>query len=131
MATVFSRYDNTSPVTVERLITQNFDRTREGVFIRFEGNTKPTGFRGEGRSNVWHFEALFDETTHDDYIALKNMFNNANSAADARIRVDMTDDVPNGSPAEKNQVVEIHGWSVAREPGGVIRMTFDAQEVEG
>lgn len=112
---------------IQRLVTQDQSRSGEGAFVRFEGRTLPTGFRGEGIGNEWNLEAIYGRRDHVDALSLHQLLDYAFQAADGRLILRTAGGQVSGMNSE--EFIEVHSWNTARQPGGVLRVAFTATQV--
>lgn len=120
-----------SSVTVKRMVTEDASHNVSATFVQFEGRDKPTGFRSQAQWRVWDCEAVFARAEHSDANALLSLLTEAYSAADARLLMTTgrVNSLTFDSISPRDMVVEVHGWDIRREPGGIVRVRFQATEV--
>lgn len=128
MATI-ARYDGSLVHTFPHLISQGHNTNGSGAFILFEGRTAPVAARSEHIFNVWDFEAVYGRDEHPQAADLLDLFHTAYTGVDGRLILTTTGAQSTG--IDVSQPVEVHSWNVRREPGGIIRITFTATEVDG
>lgn len=129
MATAIENYVTGDIVTIDHLVKQTPSRRGSGAFLNFEGRSRPVGARSEHIHNVWSFEAVFARHAHPQAADVLDLLENAYNSADGRIVVHTTGGLD--PRIDSRQVLEVHDWVPDREPGGVIRIKFEATEVDG
>lgn len=120
--------DALQTVTADGVI-KNLSSSGAGVYIFFEGDVEPRGFRGTAFSDVWTFQCLFAPTTvgHANAALLLSILEIAFKEADGRLRVD-----PGGRDAGVVWTVEVHDWVRQIRPvANFTSVEFTAQEVRG
>lgn len=125
MAKIERYDDSTEYVDDVTLITQDAEGQDDVVFVRFDGDSKPRGARGEQSYNVWSYEAIFPKSRGSDAKDLYDLLRTDDSASDDRLVVE-TD-----APWDDEVVIQASGVRVNRQPGGVISITWTGTEVEG
>lgn len=77
--------DLTRRVRIPTLIVMTPKRVKERAFVRFMGDTKRTGFRGEGEALTMSCTAHYAPGQHQDLADLQALFQAADDDPDGRI----------------------------------------------
>lgn len=116
-------------IDIPHMIAQSQTANGSGAFIQFAGRTVPVAARSEHLHNVWEFEALYARDEHERAADLFDLLKTTYNSPDGRLAL-----VTKGGLDYRINVshpIEVHSWSAVREPGGIIRVTFQATEVDG
>lgn len=108
MAQVFLRQpdlslfaDPTVRVRIPHLIAAPRTRTREMVLVRFEGDSAPTSFRGEGGARSYELTCRYPSNRHVEMKELLDLLELAQDAPDSRLALRTHHfDVPGLGPFE-------------------------------
>lgn len=103
--TIWRISDDATVVTADGF-EKNSTVTGHGVFVFFEGDREPRGFRSTVRSSVWEYTFRFAPANVSGPEQLLDMLGDAFLAADARLVID-----PGGKIAGQTVIVEVHSWS--------------------
>ncbi len=112
-----------------RLTEQSISREGEGTFLQFAGRDFPVGARPKRKpAKAWEIEIPLARS--EQYLAneIDWLLEQAYFADDARLWFVPDKDV--NDPVHPGTVVEVHDWDMSREPGGIVRFRFTAQETE-
>lgn len=74
-------------VIVPHMIAAPRTRRWEQASVRFEGDTAPTVFRGEGVGRSYGIVCRYSHVEHDDMAALLRLLESAHTAPDGRIQL--------------------------------------------
>lgn len=125
------RYEDPSTrVELPRLTRSDFGREGEGTFVQFAGRSLPTGARAKRRpAKRWTMETTLARSEHHVAEDLDNLFEASfDDGVESRLTF-----VPNESEnnnVNPETVGEVLSWEFGREPGGVLRLSFEVQEVD-
>lgn len=123
--------DPSTRINLPRLTGSDFNRDGEGTFVQFAGRSLPVGARAKRPpARRWTLETTLARSEHSIAHELDFLFSSCfTSEVDSRLT--FVPDEKEDSPVNPYTVGEVHEWQFGREPGGVLRISFDFQEVEG
>jgi hypothetical protein len=118
----------TTRIVIDRLRVLVPTKRYEMALVRFEGDSAPTAFRGEGQSRSYQMTAMFLRDEHAEMAALVALFDAAYESPDGllMLRTHMGS-VPDLNPVEAVVVSEV---STAWAASGVGEVSFTAEAVQ-
>ena len=125
------KYDDPSArVDLPHLVAQDLSFEGEGAFLQFAGRSLPVGVRaGRPLARRWNFEAVFSRTERHLADSLVELIDAAYRSSDARLV--LVSEPSRDDEVSPRFVSEVHEFDMGREPGGIVRVSFEAREVEG
>lgn len=116
-------------ISFPRMTQQSLRREGEGAFVQFAGRPAPVGARPARRpARVWEIEVTLARDEHHLARDLDELLGEAFYSSDGRL--DFVPDSGKDDAVHPRTVVEVHEWDMGREPGGIVRISFQAQEVD-
>lgn len=101
----------------------------EQVFVRFEGDRRATGWRGEGETLEYQMTARFVRGEHADAATLIEMFRTAHrDDSDGRLLLRLH--VGEVGGLNDVEAVMVPSWSAPWQRGGVVDVSFTARAVD-
>lgn len=123
--------DPSTRIYLPRLTGSDFTRDGEGTFVQFAGRALPVGARAQRPPpRRWSLETTLAKTEHEiahdlDFLFTSCFFSQSES------RLTFVPNEKEDNAVNPYTVGEVHDWQFNREPGGIVRLSFDFQEVEG
>lgn len=114
-------------IVLTRLVQQELPQNGAGAFARFEGNSRPTGGRSISIHKTLNLAAIFAKFEQETARDLVRLLEHAFHSIDGRLQIRTAGS--NFVGLDPLAVAEVHSWRPAREPGGIIRVEFEATEV--
>lgn len=114
-------------IILTRLVQQELVQNGAGAFALFEGSARPTGGRSVGTHKTLNLAAVFAKLEQETARDLVRLLEHAFHSTDGRLQIRTAGS--NFVGLDPLAVVEVHSWRPAREPGGIIRVEFEATEV--
>lgn len=125
-----SLYSDPSRVVQLRRLTEQTPTQAGGeAFVQFEGNVAPSSIRGTTFHKKWSLQATYSTYEHEEAAELIALLEYAyREAPDARLQ--LRTKVGRVAGLDPLQIVRIPPtWQRQPEPGNIIRVKFEAQEV--
>lgn len=113
-------------VTIPHLVAAPRNHRRELALVRFEGDTAPTAFRGEGSWREYELTCRYSHVEHTEMLALLTLLDTAHGAVDGRLQLRTNPSrVPGLSPFEVGVVGDVAEQNLSGMAFDV-RFTFTA-----